>query len=251
MTNEKTEKLVVLDDQPIPKILATREYNMFKNLKGNRPISTNHVAALTKAIAKHNLLPFEAIVVNEHMQIIDGQHRLAVAKANKLVIYYTIAKGATLADIQELNSTSKPWTGYDYLSSYTEIGIESYEKITYYIKEYDLNLSIALSIFSPSGYGAWRDFKGGKLTIPNEQASIEITEAYVRVRKYAEPRVYKDREFVRAVLKLAQTVSIEEFITKLEVYAQKIEHKSTIQEYLRQFEEIYNYRLRGSAVRLF
>ena len=82
-------------------IVKTTDYSIFKKINGNRGISHSHVTKLTAAIARRNLLQLFPIIVNEKMEIVDGQHRLWAAKRLKLPIYYEKMKEAGLEEIHD------------------------------------------------------------------------------------------------------------------------------------------------------
>lgn len=90
--------------QVVGQVCQTNDYSLFKTLKGNRSINQAHLYRLTKSIKEKYLL--SPIVVNEHFEIIDGQHRFNAAKANNLPINYMIAVGYGLNEVQILNTNS-------------------------------------------------------------------------------------------------------------------------------------------------
>jgi hypothetical protein len=60
-------------------IYVTKDYGMFKTVKGNRAIDKAHVAKLKKEIQKKDLdLP---IYVNENDEVVDGQHTFKHVKS--------------------------------------------------------------------------------------------------------------------------------------------------------------------------
>lgn len=229
-------------------IKSTKDYSIFKQVYGNRVIKKGHVANLTKSIIKKNLLANNPIIVNEKMQVIDGQHRLEVAKNNNLAIYYTIADKTTIEDIQMINSSSRLWTGHDYLHAYIAMGIKGYEKVDEYVKN-GVMLSNAIRILNP--HAGWTNFKNGKFKIENEEASDLFVEGYLKLKPFVETRVFNDREFVSALNKLSNKISIEELIGFIESQAEKIEYSATERDYLRQFESIINFHKRSNYTRLF
>ena len=66
----------------------TKNYSMFSHSKWNRLVSEKHVQNLMQGIKKNNQLEINPIVVNSSWEVIDGQHRLEVAKRLKIPIYY-------------------------------------------------------------------------------------------------------------------------------------------------------------------
>lgn len=96
----------------------TKDYSIFKDVTANREIIETHVRALMKSIEEKNLLYANPILVSKNMEVIDGQHRLEVAKRLNLDVYYIIAD-VTLNDISKLNSRQKNWRLIDYINFYT------------------------------------------------------------------------------------------------------------------------------------
>ena len=66
----------------------TTDYDIFKQLLGNREINYNHVRRLIKSMQEEYLIV--PIQVNEKMEVIDGQHRIAACKELGFPIYYMI-----------------------------------------------------------------------------------------------------------------------------------------------------------------
>lgn len=232
-------------------ITKTKDYNIFNTVRGNREIVKSHLLSLTKSIMTKNMLDTNPILVNEKMQIIDGQHRLEVAKANKLDIYYMVVDAADLADVQRLNSVKLAWRGYDYLNSYAALGIEDYVVLKHYVDKYKITLSNAIGIFSNAAFGQHALFKSGKWKMADEKKGEEFLLGYILFRPVVPSRVFNDREFTRALKKLFVTISAEEMIARIEEIATTIEYTTTVKDYLRQFETILNYRKTSNFIRLF
>ena len=232
-------------------IKKTKNYEMFKGIVGNREVRPVGVANLTKAIMHKNMLALNPIIVNEKMEVIDGQHRLEVAKNNMLDIYYVVASEGNLEDIQMLNANMRPWTGKDYLHSYVSVGKPAYVLIKELMEEYSLPLSHAVSIVSGDGGGVWTKFKRGTINIIHERSEIEmLAQAFSLIRPYIQGRAYMDREFVRAFIKTLESVSAEDLIVKLESSNLMIEPETHVRDYIRQFEDILNWKNRSEFVRL-
>ena len=73
------------------KVEETTDYKQFKKVKGNRGYAQRHLKNLVSSIAQNNLLQYSPIIVNDKMEVIDGQHRLAAAQSLGLPIYYVVA----------------------------------------------------------------------------------------------------------------------------------------------------------------
>ena len=106
---------IKIPDEDSYKIQSTFKYEMFSFIEGNRSI--DHDEKIEKSIRKSGLL-VQPILVNQSMQIIDGQNRFEACKRLCLPIYYVVQDGVGLGEVNDLNSASKNWTARDYIHSY-------------------------------------------------------------------------------------------------------------------------------------
>ena len=166
----------------VPTILVTTDYGMFKRLEGNREVTKKRSAKIQKSIKKVGYIPVP-IVVNEHMQIIDGQGRAEAAKALGLPIYYMIVPGLGLAHCVLMNITSTSWTTIDYVSSYAEIGNDNYKRLLE-LKMSHNELPISVVTCAATGVIATTNpsIKTGTLILSEEMAdSVDAMLAYVEL----------------------------------------------------------------------
>lgn len=117
-SNQATQTMV------INHVLQTNDYAAFKHIVGNRTINKLHVFRLKQSFQKEYLL--SPIIVNQEMQIIDGQHRFEAAKDLGLPIRYFICNDYGLAQVQMLNANTSNWKKVDYLNAYCDLGKEQY-----------------------------------------------------------------------------------------------------------------------------
>lgn len=104
------------------KIYYTTNYGAFNFLKGNRDINEAKVSKIKEAIkAGIDVLRYAPIIVNEQMEIIDGQHRYAVSRELKTNVYYVIHSSADLSIVPSINSNSTRWRTADFLNSYLDL----------------------------------------------------------------------------------------------------------------------------------
>ena len=66
------------------------------------------------------------IVVNENMEIIDGQGRFEALKELGLPVEYVVSDGATITDCIALNVKQANWKNTDYVKCYANMGDENY-----------------------------------------------------------------------------------------------------------------------------
>ena len=76
------------------RIHYTKDYHVFTYLKGNRDVVNKHVRDLSGEIETRDLeIP---IIVNEKMEVCDGQHRLEAYKVLGKQVPYIIKEGLEL-----------------------------------------------------------------------------------------------------------------------------------------------------------
>src|SRR5689334_746420 len=107
-------------------IYQTTDYDQFQLIAGNRSLNKANLKKLTASMKEeHLLIP---IIVNEKMEIIDGQHRFVAAKDLNKPVYYIINIGYGLSQVKRANTVGVNWTNEDFLATYREEGNENYLK---------------------------------------------------------------------------------------------------------------------------
>lgn len=117
------------------KTYVTSDYSIFKYLLGNRDINLQNVNSIVNNIRNNGLLP-TIVIVNEKMEVIDGQHRIEAFRQLNIPVTFQIRKGLTLKDCITYNISSRKWGVVDYINSYAERGIEDYIKLKKCLDEY-------------------------------------------------------------------------------------------------------------------
>jgi hypothetical protein len=203
--NHKSEKRTTGAVRIPMGIQKTANYEMFDTITGNRGLSETHVANLTLSIMKNNLLAQNPILVNEKFQVIDGQHRLAVARNNGLEIYYLVVQGAAIDEVVLLNSSNKAWSIQDYIDSYASRGNENYLWLKNFTSEYVLNLTQALIfVYGADVKWGYTKVKRGDFVVSDEQRRIATERADVLwdLRPFIKKKGILPRAFVRAIAEM-------------------------------------------------
>lgn len=125
-------------------IQSTLNYELFTRIESNRKVINTHVNKLAASIARKNLLHLFPIILNNAMEIVDGQHRLSAAIKLKLPIYYMIDPYITKADIAMVNNRRKQWRTADYVHYFAYEGNPNYCKFLALKKRYPQVQWIAL-----------------------------------------------------------------------------------------------------------
>lgn len=238
------------------KIQATTDYDRFSILTGNREIIQGHVKNIIKSISANNLLEQNPIIVNKDYSVIDGQHRLEAARQMGLPIYYVVADG-DISTVQRLNSNLRPWSISDYVESYVKIGMSDYYELKEFKKKWGIPYTTAGELLmygkKSSNNHTSEDIKAGTFLSLEPQGANEIMEWVAATKDYADPITLKDRDYISALIVLMNTngITLEGFARKLSVVGKKITRCVNRAEYLRQIEEIVNYKNKTGKIRLF
>jgi len=228
-------------------IQKTTDYTLFKRVPGNRRVSKAHVNRLSNSIA-HNpsLIEIEPIIVNDKMEIIDGQHRAEACEKMELPVYYKVKSGLTLTDVQLLNANSRTWNMVDYARSFAELGNRHYKLYLEFLDIYKLGKSITANYLILDGNFTKEAFMDGKFKITSIERSHELFQGLTEVAKHHNFD-YNTKTFSNAFKQawLTKECNHSRLVTNLEKYGDRIRAWKKAKDYLRDFEEVYNLYLRG------
>lgn len=234
-------------------VLMTYDYAMFKKLKDNRDENLLHIKRLVNSFNEQHLVT--PIIVNQNMQIIDGQHRLAAAIETGKPVYYIVVNGYGINEVTRLNTNQKNWTKIDYLNMYVAEGYKNYIELNKFMSEFpDFGIQSAERLITLRAGNSMskrnfdgktinmKDFEEGKLVIPN------VTLSYILARKIMDFKpFYKNYHrgtFVSSIMPLLQNklYSHKEMIEKLKVSPIQLRNCQTVEAYRMLIEDIYNWK---------
>lgn len=241
-----------MKDLTTPEILYTTDYDKFKLLPDNRPISRKHVQSLVTSFQDNpELIRLRPILVNDKMEIVDGQHRLEAMKFLNIPVPYQMVPKITIATAQLMNALQRSWRLIDFIHSYAGSGRPEYQQIERWMDTFTpAGPSVILAYATANGRN--KSFKQlarlGKLELlPND-----VTED--RLGKLSDLPVsfwYHD-PFAMAFLRVLKTVKDYDHermvagIKELEIKRQP----STLDS-LRELERAYNYKKSVNLARFF
>ena len=111
------------DAKEVRTIYTTKDYEAFSFITGNRNINKSHLEKLRKSMTEM-FIPIP-IVVNEQLQIIDGQHRYMICKEEEWTLTFMQIKGLTLSHVQKINELMKVWTAEAFMHCYCDLALET------------------------------------------------------------------------------------------------------------------------------
>lgn len=245
-------------------VYKTDNYDLFKNVRGNRPVKANRVKKIYDSIKEHGWFESSFIIIGEGMVTLDGQHRLQAvrdykAKTGKAykVRYVVDNKLTNIKYVQAMNYTQSNWTNDDFLHSYAELGNDNYIQYRHFLDKHKISHSAALMVvFSHMSIGGEMHnmFKKGKMVVkdwdlPNIRAE-RINDIF-KYFKYA-----KTRRFVGAMIQVWRNPEFvhERFMDKLKNFRDMLYRAEDEWGYIRMIEDLYNYHskdridLKGKAI---
>ena len=235
------------------KIQKTTDFNLFKRILGNR---TKNQVQITKLINSFSESPelFKAtpIIVNERMEVIDGQHRLEAAKALGQAIYYIVVEGLSLPEIQKLNSSTKTWTPVDYAISFSEKGNKHYQTYLDFKHKFRLTHEILVAYLAIVKGSTPITFRKGKFKVENVALSDKICGQFAEIREFHNKGDSKKFAFAVKELLLNPDYDHKKMMQKITSFGSKyFKEAGNTQDYMRQLELLYNRYSTGKEIRLF
>lgn len=156
------------------KVYTTKDYSIFKRLTGNRDIPESRIAKITASIQEIGWVR-NPIVVNENMEVIDGQGRLTALQRLGLPIEYIIAEGAGSKECIYMNMNMVNWKLPDFIKSYAEQGNPNYQRLLGLMQKYaNGNLDIISTALYRVSKSKHSDIKQGTLQVTEEQYNDAI-----------------------------------------------------------------------------
>lgn len=227
------------------KIHITRDYNAFTIRKTNRSVVDSYVNQLMESIQKNDLTENFPIVVNDKMEIVDGQHRYFACMALGLPIKYTIIQGEfTSKEVDDItidiNTNMRIWKFKEFIHMYSQRGYPAYKRLQEFIDKYKIPASNALIIVANNRpeAKAVRDGKFKVGEIPAEEIMLSLLDI-----KTIFPDAMHSR-FVEAFVKIYKTKLYDHKrdFKKLVLYRMDMMKCATIEQYVKMLEVILNKR---------
>ena len=128
-------------------IYVTEDYDMFRQQHGNRNRGHKDVNPMVEAIRDCDLLRYQPILINEKLEVIDGQTRLRSARSLNKPVYFIVGEGLAIRETQILNTNLQPWKLLDFLHSHIDAGNENYVKLQAFISKWSLSVSKGVKLY--------------------------------------------------------------------------------------------------------
>ena len=108
-------------------IIRTTDYYKFRQMVGNRSISKR--AENIKESIKRIGWVSNPIIVNQNMEIVDGQARFQALRELGMPIEYRMIPNLDIDDCRTLNKFNTDWKAIDFLDSFAAVGNHNYMRL--------------------------------------------------------------------------------------------------------------------------
>lgn len=228
-------------------VYVTTDYSIFRKMKENRPLKPENLKKIRESIKEFGWLR-QPILVNEKMEVIDGQHRLEACKELGLPVEYIIDEGLKVEECQELNRTQNNWRSDDYIHSFAERGNENYIRFRKLTEEFP-QLSRGTISFCLGERGGNRVSKGEVVCSADDYKETRKILSYVsRVMNKTKGMVKGRTDYLQRALAFIKQWSetdpdrLEEVLSKR---GDKMRELASLEGTFNELAGLYNYRFRG------
>ena len=239
----------------VVKVHYESNHSKFTLLDNNRDIDQQHVDKLVSSIKKKGqLMP---IIVNEKLEVHEGQHRLKACEELGVPVGYVINVKATSKDIAIMNNTQMGWKNKDFLkhySHYTHKNCGEYNKIKRFDQDYPLPFHTMIMLLSGMSYqgtarsgnrGPMPLFRSGDFKVVELQKAKEIAQQLVELKGIV-PQLVSINRFCISFIRVStlEHFKFELALKQMEKNHDKFIHCKNQESWDFAFVEAYNYNLK-------
>ena len=242
--------------QNVGDIQETRNYDIFKLVKGNREINRSHVNRLKEKISRRDLkeIPITcgSADANGVYPIFDGQHRFMAKKELGKPIRFIVTKNMRADDISELNTDTSNWNQKNFLKKWVDKGLSDYIYFKIFIEEYGLEnkFSVAITLLNNSFRRERTQeevFVNGLFKVVDKEESENTIRFINRILTEIDSSKCKNSFFYYAILHVINHPGFDRnhFIRKVEKLSAKFKGATNSQEWVDIMDKVYNKHNQG------
>jgi hypothetical protein len=230
-----------------PEIRKSYNYDQFKMIEWNRSLDNANIRKLLEENRKDFKLHQFPILVTSQMRVIDGQHRLHVAKEIGAPVYYIITDSDdSFKTVHSVNKAGKKHTMKDKLEMLNRAGNEGartiYKAWNLYQQKFEL-AAVAQVLANGNTGGSIKEAidVDGEIMLRNYENGLEVLDS---LHYCGLPDKYKSRTvFALSLIFKRSGVHPKKIIERIELNRIKWIEPKSIQETVRVMLNCYNYGL--------
>lgn len=163
----------------INQVYETTDYDMFVFIESNRDLIVNE--NLRMSIEESGILV--PALVNEKMEVIDGQHRISIAKLCGVKIPFIVVNGLSKKDMIPINNSSKNWTFVNYIETYAKEGFDDYIDLVNLQRYYPVTMKVLVSLAGNTTDGTKHHIKTklGKFSFYDRDILLDFLDQYKKL----------------------------------------------------------------------
>lgn len=228
------------------KIQSTKNYNLFTRHEGeNRTLDIKKHKKLLDSMKLYGFLPSFPIVCYRdkagNLVLKDGQHRLAIAQALGLAVYWV--EESIDFDVAVVNSTAKTWVLKDYAEKHAACGLGDYQKGLDFAAEHKIPVGTAFSLLAgtTSFTNCQNQFIDGTFKVKDQKWADAVAGIYRPL--VLMNAALNNQRFIEACMGVCRVPSFESkrLIHNAERCREKLVPYSTKDAYLDMLETVYNF----------
>jgi len=233
------------------KVYMSDDYKLFRLIDGNRTLNKNKIARIIKEIEGGNdILDESPVLVREarnYLEVVDGQHRVEIAKHFKRPVHYILKKqDMSLHNIAKVNSNTEKWSANDFVNAYVKHGNEHYKKLQAFQKKYKMAVGVCLMLLvngtekvHTGGRTLMEEFEQGRFEVKKEKEARMLAEICKSFESFA---AWNSRSFVMAIIKILQngTCDFEILRKKYNRDMRRLQSQPNWKGYCENLQSIYN-----------
>jgi hypothetical protein len=236
------------------RIFKTYDYEIFKFKEENREINEIFIQKLCKSIMQNDLTKNCPIIVDDKMNIIDGQHRYEACKRLNIPIHYIKSDSDFSDSVALINNVSHRWTMMDYIKFWSVSGKENYKKLYRIIKKNELGIDKILYLLGFNGGSELDKIRAGNMRTtvfenPNfEEEMNEKIESFnqiidtIKEKTYLKGNHIKSKRFFLSMIFVMRLPNFDLKKMKMAIIRNpdKLSESATILQYKKKIIDLYN-----------
>lgn len=224
---------------------ATRDYEGFKRLLGNRAVTEERVGSIIDSINKVGYQP-SPILVNEKFEIIDGQGRLEACKRLGLEVSFIIKNGIGIDECIAMNIKMKNWNIYDFIASYAAQGREDYIELTRIATETEELgiIEIALCLSDAVSRNIERNLREGYYKIKVTEETLGCLKFMISASRYLKSIRGGQQYYFSILVGLYKfnLIDDERMLSAITEHSSTMDAAYNAEDALTALQNVYNYR---------
>lgn len=230
-------------------IHCSDSYDEFKRLIGNRPLVEAHVKKIVASMKKRGFIKSCPVVVNQMMQVADGQHRVEAARRLGLPVWYVVDDNLTILDVIENVSTVQKWTALDYVRAEVERGNPNYSRLVSLADQFSLSVSTVCQVVKhgTDSQATRQKLIHGQLTVSQEEIeSARTVLAHAQEFEVSLRSFWRNANFIRAINYLChhELYKKTQMRERLAYQQTKVVRCATVKQFVQMLQDIYNHHSR-------